>query len=266
MTEQSKPTRTELFVDVLKRRFLSIVFVVLGGVVVVSSFGFSVPQEATVAMLSALGAAPIGYVAFGRIREHLPTPPMVYLVDVDLLEDDDAGLWRIPEAEWGELDVTPGSLWNPAPSLYFGKGYDREEMTVEGTWRGSLSDGELIRALSLVKEVRGELENRAKRGERIRNNAFTLIRGAAQGEVEQIVETFEEGTLPSGGEEFESRIEEALSDYDLDDLAVDDDLEGIAADDDDLDPDREGDGVDADHSDPLPRQNGHEQRDREVSP
>jgi len=170
---------------------------------------------------------------------------MVWLVDVDVLDDDAAGLYKIPQTQWGDLDVTDGSLWNPTPSLYFGKGYDSEEMTVEGTWRGSLSDGEMIRALSLVKEVRGDLENRAKRGEWIRNNAFTLIRGAAQGEVERIVETFEEGTLPSGGEEFESQIDDALSDFDLDELATDGlDLDQDGPDDDHADgpadPDRPG--------------------------
>jgi hypothetical protein len=115
-------------------------------------------------------------------------------------------------------------------------------MTVRGTWRGSLSDGEMLRALSLVKEVRGDLEKRAKRGERIRNNAFTLIRGATQGEVERIVETFEEGTLPSGGEEFESHIEDVLSDFDLDEPVTD----GLNLDDD-------GDGLDGDHGDGLPQ-------------
>jgi hypothetical protein len=243
MTDQ--PTRTELFVEFVQRRFLSLVFVTLAGLLLVSMFGLSVPTEATVALLSMLGAAPVGYFAFGRIRTQLPTPPMVYLVDVELLQDDDAGLWRIPESNWGDLDVTDGSLWNPAPSLYFGKGYDAEEMTVRGTWRGSLSDGEMLRALSLVKEVRGDLEKRAKRGERIRNNAFTLIRGATQGEVERIVETFEEGTLPSGGEEFESHIEDVLSDFDLDEPATD----GLNLDD-------NGDGPDGDRDDGHAEQAG----------
>lgn len=242
MTDNQRPTRTELFVEFLQRRFLSTVFVSVGAALLVTALGVSVPPEVTVSLLSVLGAAPIGYFAFGRIRSQLPTPPSVYLVDVDVLDDDGAGLWRIPESQWGELEVSPGSLWNPAPSLYFGKSYDAGEMTVRGTWRGSLSDGEMIRALSLVKEVRGDLEKRAKRGERIRNNAFTLIRGATQGEVERIVETFEEGTLPSGGEEFESHIEDVLSDFDLDELATD----GLHLDDD-------GDGLDGDHGDGLPQ-------------
>jgi hypothetical protein len=244
----------------VETRFLSIVFVLVAGALVAVLVGVDTPSTVTVALLGALAGAPVGFVAFGRIREYLPTPPMVWIVDVDVLDDDGAGLWRIPESKWGDLDVSSGSLWNPAPSLYFGKGYDAEEMTIEGTWRGSLSDGEMLRALSLVKEVRGDLQDRARRGERIRNNAFTLIRGAVQGEVERIVGTFEEGTLPSGGEEFESQIEDALSDFDLDELATDG-----------LDLDGDGDGLDGDHGDGPPDQDeptpdaGGDDFDQEVS-
>ena len=257
MTDDRHPTRTELFVEFVQRRFLSLVFVSLAALLVLTAIGVSVPSWVTVSLLSLVGAAPIGYFAFGQIESKLPTPPMVWLVDVDVLQDDDAGLYRVPESRWGDLTVSPGSLWNPAPSLYFGKGFDLDAMTVEGTWRGSLSDGEMVRALSLVKEVRGDLEKRAKRGECIRNNAFTLIRGAAQGEVERIVETFEEGTLPSGGEEFDSQIDDALSDFDLDELATDG-----------LDLDGDHDGLDADHGDGLPDQERSDARaddlDQEV--
>lgn len=229
----------------VETRFLSIVFVLSAVAVVALLVGVDLSPTVTVTLLGAAAGAPVGFVAFGRIRDHLPEPPMVWIVDVDLLEDDRAGLYRVPESRWGDLSVTTGSLWNPAPSLYFGKEFDPDEMTVDGTWRGSLSDGEMLQALSVVKDLRGTLENRARRGERIRNNAFTLIRGATQAEVQRIVETFEEGTLPSGGEEFESHIEDALSDFDLDELATD----GLHL-------DRDEDGLDGDHADGHPEQAG----------
>ena len=225
-------SRSALLVEFIQRRFLSLVFVSIFGFVVLSFVGIGVPEWVQLAGAAMVLTAPIGYLAFGQIRPHLPTPPMAWVVDVDVLDDNGAGIYRFFVEDFHDLDVSSGSLWNPAPSLYFGKELDLDAMTVEGTWRGSLSDGEIIRALSLVKKVRGDLENRAKRGERIRNNAFTLIRGAAQGEVERIVETFEQGTLPSGGEEFESQIDDALSDFDLDELA--------------------SDGLDLDRDDPRP--------------
>lgn len=251
-----RPSRTELLVDFVKSRLLSLAAIALVGVALLSGVGLSLPRWVRLGGLALVGAAPIGYIAFGPVRSLLPAPPMVWLVDVDLLDQPGAGLARIPRDSWSELTVTEGDLWNPAPSLYFGKNVNLEEMTAEGTWRGSLSDAEMLRALSLVKEVRGELEDKARRGHRIETQAFTIIRLATQENVKHVVETFEKGTLPEEGDAKDELIEDAISDFGLDQLATDG-----------LDLDGEGDGLDGDHGDGLPEQaarDGADDRAQEV--
>jgi len=265
MTDENAPSapahgshrsRTELVVEFVKARLLSIAAILLVAGVLLSGVGLSIPRWARLGGLGLLGAAPIGYIAFGPVQSLLPDPPVEWLVDVDLLDEPGAGLIRVPRDSWSELTVTDGDLWNPAPSLYFGSNVDIDAMTVEGTWRGSLSDAEMLRALSLVKEVRGELEDKARRGHRIETQAFTIIRLATQANVKRVVETFEKGTLPENGEAKDELIEDAISDFGLDQLASDG-----------LDLDGDGDGLDGDHSDGLPdqeRRDGGGDLDQEV--
>jgi len=155
-----RPTVREFLFDLVTQRLLTLVGLVLiaGAVVLMVGIDVSIPRWLRLGLIvSPLGLL-CGHYASKFVIGLLPDPHIVWLVDVDLLDDDGAGLFALPAEDMADLDVTEGQLWAPAPNLRFGKAVDLEEMTVEGTWRGTISDAEMLRALSMVRECRGELE------------------------------------------------------------------------------------------------------------
>ena len=84
--EQFRPrTRTELFFEFLRARFLSIVGVIaiVGGVALVSGMDVTFPRWFKLAGLTALLFVPVGYVFGGWLLGHLYEPNYQYLVDLD---------------------------------------------------------------------------------------------------------------------------------------------------------------------------------------
>ncbi|AHF22115.1 gp6 [Haloarcula hispanica pleomorphic virus 2] len=213
-------------VDFLRARFLSIVAVVLigSGLIVLLGYDVSVPRRAKIALVAGGLLVPYGFIAGDYVTSLMPDPDFVWLVDLDARVLDGA-LFRFPSDDFRELSVT-GPNGNPSrsyeltdltPFLKVGKNMQLEEMTVEGTWRGTLSDDDLLRALSKVEECRGSLEEKAQRGFTIETQAFTIIRSAARSCVMSVVRTFEEGTLPDHGESLAEEVDAALEQYDLQD-------------------------------------------------
>jgi len=141
-------------------------------------------------------------------------PELVWIVDVDLLDGDGAGVFSCPRPTWSEeWEVTEHSLWWATPNLGFGRGLDMEEKTIEGTWRGSLPDPVLMRALSYIRYNRESYRARAKRGEAIEMNKTAILRNAAMSIVEDVVGTFEQSALPDDGVAFDQEVEAAIEDY-----------------------------------------------------
>ncbi|MFC6976492.1 hypothetical protein ACFQL1_20325 [Halomicroarcula sp. GCM10025709] len=172
----------------------------VGGVIglvifaVAAVIGVDIPRNVRIIGLSGL----ISLVFLGRptgkkVRSMLWDPNYIWIVDVDarVLE---GGIFHMPAQRFQQWTVTEGSLDWVSPNLAFGKQVDLLEQTVEGTWRGTLSDRELMRALQAVEECRGQLEEDAKRGFAIESQAFTIVRNATRKAVFRIVETFEKGT------------------------------------------------------------------------
>jgi hypothetical protein len=231
---------------------------IAGAVVLMVGIDVSIPRWLRLGLIvSPLGLL-CGHYASKFVIGLLPDPHIVWLVDVDLLDDDGAGLFALPAEDMADLDVTEGQLWAPAPNLRFGKAVDLEEMTVEGTWRGTISDAEMLRALSMVRECRGELEDHAKRGFRIETQAFSIIRNATRQCIRSVVATFERGSLPDEGDTLGNEIEKAIEDFGLEDQIRhtepddsgsefgDDSLADSLQDSDDLDDDPLGSEVPAD--------------------
>jgi hypothetical protein len=212
-----QPSTTAVLLDLLKHRFLSVVGVLLlaGGLGAYFGIAPSVPRWLKLALTVGLLVSPSGLWAAKYIIKLLPDPHMVFLVDVDAREPDGA-LYQFPAREFSELTVTEDELHQASPSLYFGKEVNLEEMTVKGTWRGTLSDRELLTAVSKIDECRGTLEDDAKRGFTIETQAWSIIRNATRSAVRSVVATFERGTLPDGGEGLGREIDRALEDFDLD--------------------------------------------------
>lgn len=208
----------ELLYEFVRTRFLSIVGVVIAltGLAILVGVDLSIPRWVRLVGIAAILLAPAGYMTGDTITSMLPDPEGVVLVDVDARKMDGA-VWWLPLDDWHDLEVTDGELNQVGPTLYFGKEIDIEDMTAKGTWRGSMSDRELLRGLTKVYECRGQLEDDAKKGFVLETQAFSIIRSAVRDTTKTVVETFQKGTLPDDGEGIDSQIEAALDEYDLSD-------------------------------------------------
>lgn len=189
--------------------------VLLAGFVVAAVLDVRVPRAIRLgAVVGTIVALAIGRPVARKVRDWLWNPTVYWLVDVDarVLE---GGIYRIPSQAWTDWDVTDGDLDWVAPNLAFGKNVDLIEQTVEGTWRGTLSDRELLRSLSAVAECRGETLEQAHRGQLLEDHIFTIVREQTQKRVRSIVETFERGALPGDRGDLADDLDEQLEEFGL---------------------------------------------------
>ncbi|AHB64488.1 hypothetical protein HISP_00160 [Haloarcula hispanica N601] len=184
--------------------------------VIASILGYELPRSLRLIGLCALVTIPLAGRPTGKkVRSLLWDPNYVWLVDIDARHTK-GGIFRTPGQRFREWSVEDGQLDWVSPNLAFGKNVDLEAQTVEGCWRGTLSDRELMRTLQAVEECRGQLEADAKRGFAIEAQAFTIIRNATRKAVLRIVSTFERGTLPDEGEGLTDEIDSAIEQFGLD--------------------------------------------------
>ncbi|KAA9408436.1 hypothetical protein EGO51_01040 [Haloarcula hispanica] len=184
--------------------------------VIASVLGYELPRSLRLIGLCALVTIPLAGRPTGKkVRSLLWDPNYVWLVDIDARYTK-GGIFRTPGQRFREWSVEDGQLDWVSPNLAFGKNVDLEAQTVEGCWRGTLSDRELMRTLQAVEECRGQLEADAKRGFAIEAQAFTIIRNATRKAVLRIVSTFERGTLPDEGEGLTDEIDSAIEQFGLD--------------------------------------------------
>ena len=228
MTERPEqfrqPTKFELVLDFLKSRLLTLVGLALIAVAVLVYFEVSleVPRWAKLAGLTFLALMPVGFLTGNYIVSLLWNPNHIFLVDLDASVIDGA-LYRFPYSDFRELTVTdengnadaPYEMTQLASHLYVGKGVDLEEMTVVGTWRGTLDDRELARALQAVRECRGQLQEDAQRGFVLETSAFTIVRSAARATALDVIEMVESGRLPDQGEALTEAVDSALEQFDF---------------------------------------------------
>jgi hypothetical protein len=184
-----------------------------------------------------------------RTLELLWDPSHIWVVDLDAQEPRTGGVFRWPSQQFRELEVLEGQLDWLTPNLAVGKKVDLEAGTLHGTWRGTLTDRELLLKIENIKECRGRLEEDAKRGFSIEAQAHSIVRVAAKKAVLRIVHTFERSTLPDDGEALAAEIDDALEGFGVDDhiRTSFDDLEDEMPDDldDELDAVRNGETNDA---------------------
>jgi len=210
------PTKLELLIDFVKVRLGTIAGLALIGGALIAFLGVdvSLPRRAKLAIVTAALLAPGGYMVGNYIVGLLWDPEYIYLIDLDARQTDGA-LFRFPYDQFTDLRVENGDLCELTPRLYTGKDASLEEMTVQGTWRGTMSDRELLRALNKIEECRGTLEDDAKKGFTLQTQAFTIVRQATRKAVLHIVDTFETGTLPDEGEGITQEVDAALEKFDL---------------------------------------------------
>ncbi|WP_181687318.1 hypothetical protein [Halorhabdus salina] len=218
-TSESRPHWLELVVAY--RLFIGVFLSIglLGAIGYVWLNGFPkivIGQNAKVAAFALFLSVPTGALIARPIVSWLYSTTDRWLVVLGL--SDNAGIWRLPPADWSDLEVTKGQLHQfevTKEPMYCAVEFDRDELEATGTWRGTLSDRDLLRALSKVDECRGQLEDDAKRGFAIETQAFTIVRSATREAVRSVIDTFEDGTLPDHGDGLDAAISEAIEQYDL---------------------------------------------------
>lgn len=208
----------------LTQNFWRLVGIALIGAAVLLYFDVQLPTEPprwahTVFWTAVLGS-PLAYVLASKTVEMLFDPYGVILLDIDA-RDKDVAIYNIPEKRWQEVTVTDGDVMRleAAQTVYSGRNFDPEELTVEGTWRGSMNDYELLQEQAKITQLRGRLTNQAKRGFAIETHAWMVVRSAVQDAVRSVTKTFEAGTLPEGGDSINRAIEAAIDGFDFDNLS-----------------------------------------------
>ena len=192
-------------------------------------FGVEVPTQpprwATTIFWTAVLGSPVAFILATKVVDYLYDPLGVILLDIDAT-DTDVAVYNFPEKRWREVQVLEGDLHrlDATQTVYAGKNFDPEAMTVEGTWRGSLSDFELLQEQARVTKLRNRLEDQAKRGFAIESHAWIIVRTATREAVRSVTQTFEEGTLPNDGTAINDEIDAAIDGFDfgtLDETGVD---------------------------------------------
>lgn len=242
-TEPDHSRTFRLFRWLTENALLLVSVVGIGLFVLASFLDVAIPRNLKIIGLSALITLPlVGRPVGKKVESLLWDPSYIWLVDIDARHKTGA-IYRTTSQRFRDnWEVTDGSLDWWTPNLAAGKQVDFEEQTVEGTWRGTLTDRELLVAIEAIKECREQLEEDAKKGYKFEMHGFGIIRRATIRSVRRVIRTFEKGTLPDEGDAFTTEIDDVLEDFDLDRK-----LEAIE---DDADPVSDVPGVDADPLDP----------------
>lgn len=231
---------------------LSVLLLVLGSLL---GWNIEIPRWVqVVAGTAAISFLTVGLWVKKRTLDLLWDPSWIWVVNLSASETGKGGIYRWPSQQFRELSVEEGQLDWCNPTLAFARDVNLPESRLVGTWRGTLSDRELLLKIENIKECRGRLEEDAKRGFSIEAQAHSIIRVAAQRAVLRIVDTFERATLPDDGEALSREIDRALDSFDLDDHVREsfDDLEDEMPDlDDDLDAVRNGETNDVEQEAPA---------------
>jgi hypothetical protein len=219
------PTTHEAVFDFLKARLGTIVGIGALGLAWASykNVALTLPREVKLFGLTLVILLPAGWMVASWVMSQLWDPNHIYLLDLDARYTDGA-LYQFPFEQFHSLDVTQGHLDEVTSSLYIGRDVDLDEMTVSGTWRGTLDDRELLRALHTVYECRGQLEDDARIGFALETSAFTIVRNAVRQTTRTVVRTFEKGTLPDEGEGVNQAIDDAIEKFDLEEH-IEDEIE-----------------------------------------
>ncbi|WP_281193753.1 hypothetical protein [Halorubrum sp. F4] len=269
-TADEQPAYLDLL-DWVRARAPQLVLVgtALSVVAILVGFDVEVPRFWYVAAIAGLFTIPLGWMTGSKVVAWLYNPSYVWLIDLDarVLE---GGIYRLPPDDFRDLEVLDDDefinstydLTQLSPNLYVGKKIDLKDMTVVGTWRGTLDDRELTRALRAVHECRGQLQDDAQRGFILETSAFVVVRRATRNTVKRIVDLFEDGSLPDSGEGIERAIDKELEEFGLDDGG--DDLTDLV-DDEEIDDLDHKSGFDFNTpEDPPTDRNGHREK-AEVS-
>ncbi|QDX39849.1 hypothetical protein [Salarchaeum sp. JOR-1] len=142
------------------------------------------PEWLGVAVLALVLVAVAVMIATGRLDDLLPDPPRVTLYVINDEETEVIEEWELSPDQFADAQVN-GQL-NHLPECktetYECRAYHPEENVIEGTWRGSVAASDTIGAssatdaLNAIEEVRGDLEDQARYGERLQRHLPSVVR------------------------------------------------------------------------------------------
>jgi hypothetical protein len=200
-----------------------VAFYFLGGM---PEFVTDPPTWARVVAAGGVAGALLSWSPAERVVNWLFQVQYVYFLDVDPLSRD-VSLYELTPRAFALTEVVEGEI-NPLSAkhrLYGVTNFDKEELTCEGTWRGSVSDLELVADREEIEDIRQKLEKDAQKGIAHRVREPSIIRRSVDKITTALVVSFE-SSLVANGEEIQNAVEEVLDDH----IDLDTDTDGTESD------------------------------------
>lgn len=211
------------------RYHMDLFVVVVGGalaLLAIWAFDVQMTRFRWIMVLGTIISLPYG-IGFGSwLAKWLFESQPIFVVELQAEDTTTGALHQFPPAEFTEWTVTDGDLDQWAPGLYCARKIDYDEQQLHGTWRGTLTDRELLTSLAAIQKCRGMLERDARRGFAMTEYMDLIIPRAVKSTVRAVREWQRTHQLPDEGEALDAALREVLSDFDLD--SVLDDRETLA--------------------------------------
>lgn len=185
----------------------------LGGLAVAEA---NIPQQYKTFYVTSIIGALIMYAPAKRLVNWLYDPNVIYMVELKA-EGDEIALWKFFPQQFQNLKVLENSLdqfTSAEGEIYVCREYDPDNNVAWGTWRGSLSGLELMKAKDKIKEIRGSLEKEAKKGMRVNIQRGSIVRKALNKILGEFAQEYESATI-YGGELIEEAMNEVIEEKNL---------------------------------------------------
>ncbi|OUJ18599.1 Protein gp31 of His2 family of spindle-shaped halovirus [Methanonatronarchaeum thermophilum] len=158
------------------------------------------PQYITVFYLTLLIGSLITVIPATKLIDWLIEPQNKYILQLGM-EKGDLGLWKLQNHQHQEIKVIEGSLHREKTSkaeLIICQKFDPKTMEAVGTWRGSVSNIELLRNKEQIKEIRKHLEKMAQKGIKTRIRMPSMVRDAVNQITMEMAAHIERETIYNG--------------------------------------------------------------------
>lgn len=197
---------------------LGVVVADAAGLITIGSVlsGLSIGQEVKVGIVAGLGGLLLAWGPATKVVNWIYDPPEVHLLELDARETDIA-LYKLTPQQFADMTVVHDELYRLSGEVevWACRAYVPDRNTAIGTWMGSASDMELVRERERIEEIRGTLEDEAKKGVRLRMQLSSIVRDAVGRITNDFIKTYEGETIYAG-DRIGDAVDDALDDYDLD--------------------------------------------------
>lgn len=216
--EREESTRTRV-IAFARRNALNLIALGLFTIAIALLVGLEpdVGRVHVLVALSAIWGVLVGYPISGYVVGKIGEEPGVFIVELAADDPQTGALYWYPYTEFRSLQVVDGELDKLAPSLYAARSIDPEAHEATGTWRGSLTDRELLTALQAVQECRGMLEEDARRAFALETSLWSIVYRGTKQATKSVIETFETSMLPDRGKGVDAAVNNALEEFGLGD-------------------------------------------------